>query len=726
MGSAHGRHVLCTAVWVHGKPLATARKAACMAMTVRLPLQWKLLALVALPVVATGALWASSWVSLRQTNQHYETALKWSEHAMAVVDERLLASQYVSAVERAVLVGDVRSAAEAARLKAELGEAAAHALVLAERFSDHEAEAERSHRSQSALVVALGDRWQAEASAHGCETEAARELERMLNQQLSTLSAALEAQVRREVEGSHAWQAQASESIDEQRWLGLVLAFVTALILLPSLVFTRALRRSVSALQEGATRVAHQDFSTPVTVSGNDELNELATAFNVMSKSVEAHREWDRAVVSASARVEVLEEWNATLERQVQERTSALAATNSELSLTLDALVAANTAKTRFLSTMSHELRTPLAGVLGTLELLRKSSLDPTQAEYAAVSLRSARALLTILNDVLDFSKIEAQGVQLETGPFDIWLAAREVRELFLAQAELKGLEFREGPPMGALWVAGDALRFKQILSNLVGNAIKFTDQGFVRLGCAATVSECHVDFDFAVEDSGIGIPQEQQAALFMPFTQADASTQRRFGGTGLGLVISRKLAEAMGGALEFSSQPGSGTSFRFTVRLPTALAVPTSTTSGLFPSDLAAVAGLSVLVAEDNPVNQLVLSRLLQRLGCETTCVANGVEVLERLEVAHFDVVLMDVQMPKLDGLEATRVIRAAGKPWKDTPIIALTANAYAEDRAACTEAGMSDFLAKPVNETQLVRTLLAATAAHRESASEPPLLTG
>ena len=398
-------------------------------------------------------------------------------------------------------------------------------------------------------------------------------------------------------------------------------------------------------------------------------------------------------------------------ERQLRTALEEQQRISVELDQAREQAVTASAAKSRFLATMSHEIRTPLAGVLGTLELLATSELNPGQKEYATLSLRSAKALLAVLNDVLDFSKIEAQGVALANAPFDARQAACDVAELFAAQAMRQGLELRAVGLTEPVWVQGDVLRVNQVLSNLVGNAIKFTQKGFVRLSADVTEAAAHRVLRFTVEDTGIGIAAEHQAALFAPFVQAEASTQRRFGGTGLGLTISRRLAEAMGGSITFESVEGQGTRFCFSVQLPAAEPGSPSSSTSLSASERQAVQGLRVLVAEDNPVNQLVLSRLLARHACLASLVENGASALECLSSAEFDVVLMDMQMPVLDGLGATRAIRAAGQRWSGLPVVALTANAFQEDREACSAAGMTGFLPKPVNEVLLVRTLLRLT---------------
>jgi CheY-like chemotaxis protein/anti-sigma regulatory factor (Ser/Thr protein kinase) len=266
--------------------------------------------------------------------------------------------------------------------------------------------------------------------------------------------------------------------------------------------------------------------------------------------------------------------------------------------------------------------------------------------------------------------------------------------------------------------VVGDVLRLRQVLSNLVGNAVKFTSAGQVRLALAAQSDGLMARLRAEVADTGAGIPRDRVSSLFQPFVQADSSITRRYGGTGLGLAISQRLVEAMGGQLQLESREGQGTRFWFELALPLATRAAPDGAMELREEERRAVAGLRLLVVEDNPVIQLVLSRVLQRLGCTVSVVDDGEVALQRLQVGAFDAVLMDLQMPVLDGLEATRRIRALEGPLGRMPILALTANAFAEDRDACAAAGMNDFLSKPVHESQLVRALTAVVGRARQAA--------
>jgi PAS domain S-box-containing protein len=391
-----------------------------------------------------------------------------------------------------------------------------------------------------------------------------------------------------------------------------------------------------------------------------------------------------------------------------------------------DQALEASRLKSEFLAMMSHEIRTPMNGVIGMTALLRDTPLTLTQADYVRTIESSGDSLLTILNDILDYSKIEAGRIELESAPFDVRECVSDALDLFAASAREKNLRLDSTITAGVpACVAGDATRLRQILVNLLGNAIKFTDTGEVKVSLHAEPLDSKSSqqrLTFAVSDTGIGIPPEGMERLFKSFSQVDASMTRRFGGTGLGLAISQRLAGLMGGTMWVESEPGRGSTFHFTVVVETRVApksaVPASTAAKV-DATLGRRCPLRVLVAEDNPVNQRVATLLLQRLGYRATTVGNGLEAVAALELADYDVILMDVEMPEIDGCEATRRIRATrratARPW----IIALTAGAMPEDRERALAAGMNDFLTKPVRTDALS---VALTRAHA-SVSQPQL---
>ncbi len=373
-----------------------------------------------------------------------------------------------------------------------------------------------------------------------------------------------------------------------------------------------------------------------------------------------------------------------------------------ELETTASEAKAAAEAKGRFLAVMSHEIRTPMNGFGSMIDLLLTTELDPEQREAIGVIDECARTLGALLNDILDHSKIEAGAVTLESLTFDPRSACEAVLRLFRPRADERRLtlEFEMGADVPA-FVEGDPTRFRQVISNLVGNALKFTEVGGVTVRLSAESSDV---LQISVRDTGPGIAPEVQPRLFSPFSQADTSTTRKYGGTGLGLTICRQLARLMGGDVKLARSGPSGSEFVFTVRAPRTSGVlgPRSAepeTSGFMD--------LSVLVAEDNPTNRLIVRRLLGKLGIEPTIVEDGREAVAAVRERAYGIVLMDLGMPVLDGVGATRAIRELEVPHRDLPIVAFSAGAFAEDREAARAAGMDGFLTKPVRLAELAEAL-------------------
>ena len=381
-----------------------------------------------------------------------------------------------------------------------------------------------------------------------------------------------------------------------------------------------------------------------------------------------------------------------------------------ELAVARDAAEAASDAKSAFLATMSHEIRTPLNGVLGMAQAMSMDALSDPQRERLEVVRESAVALLALLNDVLDLSKIEAGKLDLEEIDFDLGEVMRGAHQAFTALANKKGLSFALDVAGAEGVYRGDPTRVRQILYNLLSNAVKFTEQGEIRV--LATLGEDGLRV--TVRDTGTGIPADKLPLLFAKFSQVDASTTRRYGGTGLGLSICRQLAELMGGDITVESVAGKGSCFTVTLPLPrTGEARGPSVLQS--PRQASVDRPLRVLAAEDNTVNQLVLKTLLHHVGVSPVVVADGAAALEAWQAEAWDLVLMDVQMPVMDGVAATRAIRdlerQSGRPR--TPIIALSANAMAHQVASYLEAGMDGHLAKPIEIARLFEVVQSAALA-------------
>ena len=422
-------------------------------------------------------------------------------------------------------------------------------------------------------------------------------------------------------------------------------------------------------------------------------------------------------------------------ELKLTEYAQELEQKNQQLEAALATAREATQLRSRFLANMSHEIRTPMNGVLGMTDFLLATKLTPEQQEFAESIKRSADALLALINDILDLSKIEAGKLRLDRVPFQLGTVLGEIASLFALEARTKGLEFVSTVPADLpRVVVGDPGRLRQVLRNLLGNALKFTDRGEIGIRAELLSDSTNViQIRFTVHDTGIGIPPDQQGRLFESFTQGDGSSTRRHGGTGVGLAISKQLVELLGGEIGVASEQGDGSRFWFTASFgkaapgeapapkpaikvpaprltsrPAAVpAAPAAPKRAPMENPVAVEGPLRVLLAEDNEINQRITLRLLEKLGVAADAVVNGREAVQALEKRKYDLVLMDCQMPDMDGFEATAIVRSREGDANHTPICALTANAMEGDRERCLAAGMDDYISKPVGLEKLQKAV-------------------
>ncbi|WP_372957088.1 ATP-binding protein [Marinobacter sp.] len=500
---------------------------------------------------------------------------------------------------------------------------------------------------------------------------------------------------------------------------GVLKSLVLSVMLLVVFYFllTKPMLKVISSLQD--VRNAPEKARLPVPRSHEeDEIGSMVAIINRHLETVDASLSQLRTVESQ------MKDYSGKLEREVDDRTREISEKNEALQRGNRALIRAKEdavrraqTRARFLASMSHEIRTPLNGVLGMLELALEGDLDPAQRHQLEIAHRAGESLLSLLNDILDISKVEAGKLDLEVISFDLRKLVAECATIHAEQARRKGLDFTtEVETDLAPRYIGDPTRLRQVINNLLSNAIKFTDSGKVSVHVAQTPEGIRLE----VRDTGIGMSRSELDRIFSPFSQAATDTARRFGGTGLGLALCQQLVERMHGQIRVDSREDEGTWFTVRLPLPADQNPEQSLSADRLPEPEARPHRCRILLVEDNRVNQIVASGLLQKMGHEVDHAENGERALAALALKPYDLVLMDCQMPVMDGYEATRRIRQ-NPQWSHMPVIAVTANVMAGDREECLAAGMDDYITKPYNRRVLGEVIQRWAVTVRGAATPP-----